>query len=889
MEGAEGSCVEEVQAQLAAIVESSDDAIVSKSLDGIIRSWNAGAEAIFGYTPQEAIGNSITLIIPPELHDEERSILERLRRGERIAHYETVRVAKDGRRLDISLTISPIRDTQGRIVAASKVARDITSHKHAIRALQESEERFRTMANITPAIVWTASPDGTITWASDRWFEYTGISREDNTTHWPTTLHPDDHERCLAAWSQAIQHETLYEIEVRHRSRTGQYRWFLTRATPLRDPEGRVLGWCGSTTDIHNQKQMEESQRFIAEASKSLASLVDYKSTLQIVARLSVPAFADWCAVDMRNESGTLDRVAVAYVKNSGLSNAGVPSSHELSPVDLPLDPLQVYQTGKPELITQGRVAKPQSSLGQAVHSCLCVPLSVKGQCLGTITFATTVSGRDYGPGDLALAEDLAHRATIAIENARLYHEVQEGHRRKDEFLAMLAHELRNPLVPIQSGLDILAMENTSDSETIRVMQDQVEHVVRLVDDLLDVSRIMRNKIELRKVPVDLATLIQRSAEAARPHINNRDQELVISIPKEPVWLHADPVRLIQVIENLLNNASKYSDEGSRIELSAEVKSGRVSIHVRDFGIGIEPDLLPLVFDLFIQSERSLDRAQGGLGIGLTLVHQLVQRHEGVVKAFSEGPGKGSTFTVEFPIVRPPAKSEPAAAHAGYSRNLRIVVVDDNVGAAMLLAKLLGMLGDHQVITAHDGNSALETVRKTHPDMVLLDIGLPGMNGYQVARGIREQPELNDVLLVALTGYGQKEDRQRSLEAGFDEHRIKPPSIDQMKEIFQHPKLKRDSHQVASSSATARKPRLAHATGSQGPDHATHFTSDELSTLRHDLGNVAHVLSMISELYLQPNADPEMMHQAKKAVDLEVGTLRSLMERLRSGPRNEMA
>lgn len=879
--------MEEVQAQLAAIVESSEDAIVSKTLEGIILSWNAGAEAIFGYPPHEAIGKSVTLIIPPELHDEEHAILERLRRGERIAHYETVRVAKNGRRLDISLTISPIRDREGRIIAASKIARDITSHKQAIRALQESEERFRTLANITPTIVWTASPDGAITWVGDRWFEYTGFAREDNSENWPTALHPDDRERCLSAWNYAVETATPYEIEVRYRKRIGEYRWFLSRATPLRDAQGRVVGWCGCTTDIHNQKQMEESERFLAEASKSLATLVDYKSTLQIVARLAVPAFADWCAVDMRNDSGDLERVAVAQLHPVNSRKDAGPESGASAPLDLRLDPVQVYQTGKPALITgmcdENRHLSPQ----ETPCSCLCVPLKIKDRCLGTMTFVSAASGRQYGASDLALAEDLAHRATIAIENARLYYEVQESHRRKDEFLAMLAHELRNPLVPIQSGLDILAMQETSDRDTIRVMQDQVEHVVRLVDDLLDVSRIMRNKIELRKEPVDLATLIQRSAEAARPHINNRDQELVISIPDEPIWLHADPVRLIQVIENLLNNASKYSDEGSRIELSAEVKSGKVAIQVRDFGIGIEPDLLPLVFDLFIQSERSLDRAQGGLGIGLTLVHQLVQRHEGVVTARSEGPGKGSTFTVELPIAPPPAKTETTSEPTGRSQNLRIVVVDDNVGAAMLLAKLLGMLGEHEVLAVHDGVSALNTIQNTRPDIVLLDIGLPGMNGYQVAKAVREQRELDNVLLVALTGYGQKEDRLRSHEAGFDEHRIKPPSIDQMKEILRHPKVNSSKREAKSHSSSVHKTRLARTSFSQKQDDLTDFAPDELSTLRHDLGNVAHVLSMIAELYLQPGVDPEMIHQAKKAVDVEVATLRSLIEKLRKGFSSE--
>lgn len=905
-EGAEGLCVDDVQAQLAAIVESSEDAIVSMSLDGTILSWNAGAEAIFGYAPDEAIGQSILLIAPPELHDEERSILDRVTQGDRITHYETVRIAKSGQRLDISLTISPIRDQTGEIVAASKIARDITAHKRAVQSVQESEDRFRTLANITPAILWTAAPDGIVTWASDRWFDYTGIARADNPRNWSTALHPEDWERCLSAWNKAVQEGTPYEVEIRFRSRTGEYRWFLTRATPFRDPKGRVLGWCGSTTDIHNQKQMEESQRFLAEASKSLVSLVDYKSTLQIVAGLSVPAFADWCAVDMRNESGNLERVAVAHIHPPDVSNGEASPSGGPARLDLPINPLEVYHTGKPELVTEmshwDRVPSLEGEgdrrlfQGLKPRSCICVPLLVKGRSLGTITFVTTASARQYGSSELALAEDLAHRATIAIENARLYQEVQEGHRRKDEFLAMLAHELRNPLVPIQSGLDILSMSEPSDPETIRVMQDQVEHVVRLVDDLLDVSRIIRNKIELRKEPVNLATLMHRSAEAARPHIDSRNQDLAISTPETPVWIHADPVRMIQVIENLLNNSSKYSDEGSRIELSAEVQSGQVAISVRDYGIGIEPELLPAVFELFTQSDRSLDRAQGGLGIGLTLVHQLVHRHGGVVTVHSDGPGKGSTFTVQLPVAEAPSLTESAPEHAARPQSLSIVVVDDNVGAAMLLAKLLGMLGDHQVITAHDGISALEAIQKHHPDVVLLDIGLPGMNGFQVAKAVREQPELNDVLLIALTGYGQKEDRMRSREAGFDEHRIKPPSIDQMREILRHPKLKNSRRQTAGHAASvgktrrpARSAQHARSAANHELDDLTDFAPDELSKFRHDLGNVAHVLSMISELYLQPNIDPEMVHQAKKAVDIEVATLKSLIEKLRQGFSTEKA
>ncbi|MCA9070056.1 MAG: PAS domain S-box protein, partial [Planctomycetaceae bacterium] len=932
-----GSCVditdrkqsEEVRSQLAAIVDSSEDAIISKTLTGVILSWNAGAEKIFGYSAEEAVGQSITLIIPKELHDEENLCLEKIRQGERIEHFETVRVSKNGQRIDISLMISPVRDARGEIVAASAVSRDITAARRAeqeiriseerfrelannidqfawtcdetgnitwynqrwydytgttfeemkgwgwmavhhpghvdrvvkrIRrafetgepwedtfplkgkngeyrwflsraqpiqnndgqvvrwfgtntditkelqaeeALRESEERFRTMANITPAILWTTKPDGTVTWLSDRWYEYTAMTRDDDLQRWYQVLHPDEVEQSLSIWNESLRNGTPYEIEYRYRRHDGEYRWFLARANPVRDADGRIVSWCGSSTEIQNQKQMEQAQRFLAEASKSLSALVDYKSTLQVVAQLSVPSFADWCAVDVLDEKGQPRQLAVAHV-----DPAKVPLVEELADrfrqsTEAPFGLLKAIHAGESDmsnLIPDDLLSRPSTDdrnreLIQTLSPCsyIRVPLQIQDRCLGILTFVTSESGRRYNRLDLEVAEDLANRVTIAIENARLYHEIQEGHRRKDEFLAMLAHELRNPLAPIRSGLDILAMKEGGDREIVRVMQDQVEHVVRLVDDLLDVSRIMRNRIELRKEPVLLGKLVQRSVEAARQQIDSLNQELVITQPDEPIWLEADPVRIIQVIENLLNNASKYTGERGRIELAVGKNSEEVTIRLTDTGIGIEPDLLPNVFDLFTQAQGSLDRAQGGLGIGLTLVHRLVTMHDGTVEASSAGPNLGSTFTVKLPIMkRGSQNAEEVVTNSTITQNRTILVVDDNVGAASMLSKLLGMLGNHRVKTAHDGVSALEAILESHPQIVLLDIGLPGMNGYEVAKAVRTRSEFDDVLLIALTGYGQKEDRLRSKKAGFDEHYVKPPSLEQMKEILQHPKLARE-------------------------------------------------------------------------------------------------
>jgi CheY-like chemotaxis protein len=309
------------------------------------------------------------------------------------------------------------------------------------------------------------------------------------------------------------------------------------------------------------------------------------------------------------------------------------------------------------------------------------------------------------------------------------------------------------------------------------MMERQVQHLVRLVDDLLDVSRIMRNRIELRKERVDLAAVLARAVETAQPLIDAQQHQLGVSLPTPPVWLEGDPVRLAQVVGNLLLNATKYTDTAGRIWLTGERVGGDAVIRVRDTGVGIDADLLPRIFDPFTQADRSLARSQGGLGIGLTVVKYLVEMHGGTVSAHSDGPGQGSEFVIRLPALPPDPRGEGTrpdgeeARPAGPPR--RVLIVDDNPDAAESAALLLGMLG-HEVETAGDGPSALEAVRTFRPEVVLLDIGLPGMSGYDVARALRARPENRALSLVAVTGYGQDEDRRRSAEAGFDRHLVKP-------------------------------------------------------------------------------------------------------------------
>ena len=373
-------------------------------------------------------------------------------------------------------------------------------------------------------------------------------------------------------------------------------------------------------------------------------------------------------------------------------------------------------------------------------------------------------------------------------ERERTEAELRANDRRKDEFLAVLAHELRNPLAPIRNSLHILQLSRHTDPAAERVaemMERQVNHMVRLVDDLMEVSRITRGKIELRKVPVEAAAVVRSAVETSRPLLDAAGHELVLSLPPEPVFLDGDPVRLAQILSNLLNNAAKYTDAGGHIFLTIKCDGDEVVLSVRDTGSGIPPEMLPRVFDLFSQIDQGSDRAQGGLGIGLTLVKSLVELHGGSVEARSDWPKGGSEFVVRLPLGMGECAeraSLPAAPSAVLSSR-RVLVVDDNRDAAESLGMLLKLLGA-DVRVVFSGPEALEAVAREKPAVVLLDIGMPGMNGHEVAARIRELPDTQDVKLIALTGWGQEKDRRRSELAGFDHHLIKPADVDALQTLL---------------------------------------------------------------------------------------------------------
>jgi signal transduction histidine kinase/CheY-like chemotaxis protein len=426
----------------------------------------------------------------------------------------------------------------------------------------------------------------------------------------------------------------------------------------------------------------------------------------------------------------------------------------------------------------------------------LLVPFHAAGRAVGTVWVVAHDGSREFDGEDQRLLESLATFAAIAYQ-ARLAISAQESSnealreadRRKSELMTVLAHELRNPLAPIRNAVEILHRSG-GDERTLKpateMMKRQVGHMVRLVDDLFDMGRISRGKIELRRETVELASIVHHAVEAVGPFCEGMGKELTVTLPPEPIYLNADPIRLAQVVGNLLNNACKFTDKGGRIRLIIEREAEQVVIRVEDTGIGIAAEHLPQIFDMFMQADTSLDRSRDGLGVGLALVKNLVEMHQGTVEAHSAGLGQGSEFVVRLPVLPDPPPSL-ARMHSEVTPpavvQRRILVVDDNIDAAESLAMLLKLSG-HEVDIVHDGLKAVEGAATLEPEVILLDIGLPGLNGYEAARRIRQQQSNRPMTLVALTGWSQQEDRRLSAEAGFDAHLVKPVDFDVLTKLL---------------------------------------------------------------------------------------------------------
>jgi signal transduction histidine kinase len=541
-------------------------------------------------------------------------------------------------------------------------------------------------------------------------------------------------------------------------------------------------------------EQASRRLSFLAQASLALGGSLDFDAITRELARLCVPSLADACALTLAaqaRDSAAADDPWIAPSAQRGSLAAWRVT--DVPVVWLRDAMIRVLASGNAEVIDSLLDSASTQSDARAVADffgapngsaigCLAIlPMLGHGETLGVLTLGLDGSGRKFDADTLAMATDLAGRAAIALDNARLYERIQANDRRKDEFLAMLAHELRNPLAPISNAVHLLHMSAQDPAKLAwasEVIGRQLKQLVRLVDDLLDVSRITRGKIELKIGPIDVAMVVAAAVETSRPHIDVLEHELTVVLPPEPLLVLGDFARVAQILSNLINNAAKYTDRGGRISVTADRESGEVVFRVRDTGMGIPRESLSSIFELFNQANRTLDRSQGGLGVGLALVRRLVEMQGGRVSAYSDGPDRGSEFTVHLPAASVPASRDEGSMIAQprpttMQLDACILIVDDNHDVADSTAMLLREAGC-TVHVAYDGEEAIRSVRTLHPDAILLDIGLPGADGYQVAERIRAEPENQRTLIVAVSGYGQDEHHQRSKRAGFNYHLVKP-------------------------------------------------------------------------------------------------------------------
>jgi len=761
----------------------------------------------FGESPELIYGKHIRDVAGEETYQSIRPYLEQALAGQPSRYEIKVRLKNSGERF-VSGTYTPHYNDGGEIEGVVSNVHDITEHRLAELKVQESEQRFRALADTTPVMIWTANVSKERDYFNKTWLEFTGKTLEqEQGFQWISNIHPDDQKNFIDTYHKFFNARQPFKIEYRLRHHDGQYCWVLSHAVPRFTRDNKFIGYLGSVVEIHDRKEFEERLGFLAKVGSILFESLDYETTLQNLANFIVPNFADWCTVTLF-ENHRQKSTTIAHKDSEKVQWA-----HEINkrfPADLyaPYGTGKVLRTGQSEIypeVTDGQLRQTAHSPEHLeilrklnMSSAMLVPIKSPSKTLGVIEFITTESHHKYTRQDLVFAEELARNAAVAIENAQLYKKIQESDNAKTQFLSMLAHELRNPMAPILSSLELMQFQAEHDPamrETTGVMTRQVKQMSRLLDDLLDVSRIIHGKIKLNKNDVDLNTIATYAIETTRPLKEEFKHTLSVSLPSRPLEIYADSVRLEQIIVNLLNNAYKYTKPGGTVWLTITQQNNQAVIRVKDNGIGIASTMMPKIFELFGQADNSLDRSYGGMGIGLTLVKSLVEMHNGTIEVQSAGLGQGSEFIVRFPA-NTPVPQVDAQATLGFAdenqtdhqpvkmkNTHRILIVDDNRDAANALGRLLERLG-HNIQIAYNGTTAIEMARSYQPDVILLDIGLPEMSGYEVANQLRKENILKDTMLVAVTGYGQEEDKLRSQEAGFDYHFTKPIGIDVLSKIL---------------------------------------------------------------------------------------------------------
>lgn len=689
---------------------------------------------------------------------------------------------------------------------------DITDRKQVEKDLQESREHLRAIFESIGDGLYVMGPDFRCTYLNPAGAAMLGYQAQElvgrqlhNIIH---HTHPDGRHRAVnespvaLAVREGVPARVDDDVFWRKNGSTVPVTYSVS---PIM-VDGRPAGAVVTYRDVTERKQSEEEMAALLGMEKCRAALLarvanasksmNVEWSVDSIARILTEEACSMLGAHQAVTSVTISENWTQAIRAVSLSDkyAGYHAYSEKP--DGSGIYMEVCRTNRPMRMTQQELEAHPAWKGFGKHAkdhppmrgWLTVPLiGHGGKNLGLVQLTDKAQG-EFTEEDEAILVQLAAIASAGIENAYLYEQVREQDRRKDEFLATLAHELRNPLAPVRNGLAVLKLAPSMEAtvRTREIMERQVEHMVRLIDDLLDVSRITSGKVQLKKERVDVRTVLDAALELSRPLIEENQHRLFISSPKESLLLDADPTRMAQVVSNLLNNAAKYTSKGGRIELSAERDGSEVIIRVRDNGVGLTSEALPEVFELFSQVGKTLDRSQGGLGIGLALVKRLVEMHNGSIAAESQGLGQGSTFVVRLPIAATQIIKRQVAG-AGDSCSLsvprRILVVDDNVDGAETLAMLL-VLSGHTVETVHTGPDALKAAQTFQPNVMFLDIGLPGLSGYEVAEQLCSDSNMKGLILVALTGWGSEDDRRRALIAGFNYHLTKPVEIEKLQSLL---------------------------------------------------------------------------------------------------------
>jgi PAS domain S-box-containing protein len=769
------------EAYLAAIVESSDDAIIAKNLDGIIQAWNAAAERLFGYTAAEVIGRSIRMLVPADRQQEEDEILEYIRRGERVDHFETVRLTKDGRLIDLSLTVSPVRDASGAMIGVSKTARDITERKRAAAALAAQQEWFRvTLASIGDGII-ASDAAGHITYMNAVAEALTGwANRDANGLPLADVFHiinETTHQRVEnpAALVMRTGHIVGLANHTVLISRDGVERPITDSAAPILDDAGRILGVVLVFRDVTEQRRADEA---IAEQREW------FETTLESIGDAVI-------ATDMRGHVVFMNPVAehlTGWRIDTARGRACTEVFHVVheqtrrvaeNPVTRVLqEGVVVGLANHTILIAADGTERPIDDSGAPIRN-------RDGRIVGVVLVFRDVSERRQADVERDIAASERERLLAAERVARA--EAERANRLKDDFVAMVSHELRTPLNAILGWTELMLKDHHRSAVIERglpIVARNTRLQAQLISDLLDISRIVSGKLRLDIQSVDLTSVIEAAIETVQQAADARGVTIERHLDATIGPMAGDPARLQQIVWNLLSNALKFTPQAGRVRVSLRGTGSRAEIIVEDNGGGIRAEFLPHVFDRFQQADASRTRRFGGLGLGLSIVKNLVEFHGGMVNATSEGEGRGATFTISLPMVAPPALTEdaltPATAADAITNEvslagIRVLVVEDELDAAEFVKMLLEKRGA-EVTIATTAREALGILTTRHTDVLVSDIGLPEMDGFELMEHVRQQEvgSSGSIPAVALTAFARSEDRTRALLAGYQAHLSKP-------------------------------------------------------------------------------------------------------------------